>query len=72
MITVIHILYEIFAIDMLTALKHSLEYDRKRVLLLLRLWRPSFSRGLNASKNNDTERSFKALSLRRRDATKFE
>ena len=36
MIAGIHISQEIFAIDMLTALKPSLEHDRKHVLRLLR------------------------------------
>ena len=34
----IHILQEIFAIDMLTVSKPSLEHDRKHVLRLLRLY----------------------------------
>ena len=38
MIAGIHISQEIFAIDMLTVLKPSLEHDRKRVLQLLRLY----------------------------------
>ena len=37
MITGIHILQEIFAIDMLTVLKPFLEHDRKHVLRLSRL-----------------------------------
>ena len=37
MIAGIHISQEIFAIDMLTALKPSLEHDCKHVLRLLRL-----------------------------------
>ena len=37
MITGIHISQEIFAIDMLTALKPSLEHDRKHIVRLLRL-----------------------------------
>ena len=37
MITGIHILQEIFAIDMLTVLTHFLEHDRKHVLGLSRL-----------------------------------
>ena len=37
MITGIHILQEIFAIDMLTVLKPVLEHDRKHVLQLSRL-----------------------------------
>ena len=35
----IHISQEMFAIDMLTALKPSLRHDRKHVLRLLRLYR---------------------------------
>ena len=35
MITGIHISQEIFEIDMLTALKPSLEHDRKKRMLLL-------------------------------------
>ena len=38
MIAVIHISQEMFASDMLTALKPSLEHDRKRVLQLSRLY----------------------------------
>ena len=38
MIAGIHTSQEIFAIDMLTALKPSLEDDRKHVLRLLRLY----------------------------------
>ena len=38
MIAGIHISQEIFAIDMLTALKPSLEHDRKHVLRLSRLY----------------------------------
>ena len=38
MIAGIRISQETFAIDMLTALKPSLEYDRKHVLRLLRLY----------------------------------
>ena len=38
MITGIHISQEIFAIDVLTALKSSLEQRRKHVLRLLRLY----------------------------------
>ena len=37
MMTGIHISQEIFAIDMLRALKPSLEHDRKYVLRILRL-----------------------------------
>ena len=43
MIADVHISQEIFAIDMLTALKPSLEYDRKHVLRLLRLYRDQAS-----------------------------
>ena len=38
MIAGIHISQEMFAVDMLTALKPSLEHDRKHVLRLLRLY----------------------------------
>ena len=38
MIAGIHISQEIFAIDMLTALKPSLEHDRKHAVQLLRLY----------------------------------
>ena len=38
MIAGVHISQEIFAIDMLTTLKTSLEHDRKHVLRLLRLY----------------------------------
>ena len=38
MIAGIHILQEIFAIDVLRALKPSLKHDRKHVLRLLRLY----------------------------------
>ena len=39
MIAGIHISQEIFTNDMITALKPSLEHDRKHVLRLLRLYR---------------------------------